>query len=176
VIRPLSDNVQHSEKFMNTLISGTLTGKIGMVTGGSRGIGAAIARKLASDGAVVAITYNESAERSAQLVQTIESTGGKAFAIQADVSNPQAIRLAVATIVEKFGRIDILVNGAGALVVANIDTFSIEDFERMIAVNIRGVFVTTQEAARHMPDGAESFISEVVTATAFHSLVVQCMR
>ncbi len=130
-----------------------LTGKSALVTGGSRSIGAAIARKLAADGAAVAITYSASPDRAAQVVADIEAAGGKAIAIAADAGNPEAVRGAVAQAVSAFGGIDILVNNAGVAVNAPIEDFKFEDYERMVAVNVTGVFVATQEAVRHMTPG-----------------------
>jgi NAD(P)-dependent dehydrogenase (short-subunit alcohol dehydrogenase family) len=130
-----------------------LTGKAALVTGGSRSIGAAIARKLAADGAAVAITYSASPDKAAQVVADIEAAGGKALAIAADAGNPEAVRAAVAQTVSAFGGIDILVNNAGVAVNAPIEDFKFEDYERMIAVNVTGVFVATQEAVRHMTPG-----------------------
>lgn len=136
-----------------TNITHPLTGKVALVTGGSRSIGAAIAKKLAADGAAVAITYSASPERAAQVVADIEAAGGKAIAIAADAGSPEAVRAAVAQIVSTFGSIDILVNNAGVAVNATIEDFKFEDYERMIAVNVTGVFVATQEAVRHMKAG-----------------------
>lgn len=130
-----------------------LSGKAALVTGGSRSIGAAIARKLAADGAAVAITYSASPDRAAQVVADIKAAGGKAIAIEADAGNPAAVRAAVARTVEAFGSIDILVNNAGVAVNAPIEEYRFEDYERMLAVNVTGVFVATQEAVRHMKAG-----------------------
>jgi 3-oxoacyl-[acyl-carrier protein] reductase len=137
------------EKIMNQ----PLNNKSALVTGGSRGLGAAIAKRLAADGAAVAITYSESTAKADDVVRGIEAAGGRALAIKADGANEEAVRLAVTRTVQTFGGIDILVNNAGALAIGPIEKFSIEDFDRMIAVNIRGVFVATQEAARHMREG-----------------------
>lgn len=136
-----------------TNIPRPLTGKVALVTGGSRSIGAAIARKLAADGAAVAVTYSASPDRTAQVVADIEAAGGEALAIQADAGNPEAVRAAVAETVSAFGGIDILVNNAGMAVNAPIEDFRFDDYERMIAVNVTGVFVATQEAIRHMKAG-----------------------
>jgi 3-oxoacyl-[acyl-carrier protein] reductase len=138
---------------MKTENSKSLAGKVALVTGGSRSLGAAIARRLSADGAAVAITYNASPVKAAEVVRIIESAGGKALAIQADAADAQAVRNAVQKTVAAFGAIDILVNNAGALAIAPIDKFALEDFDRMIAVNVRGLFVATQEAARHMKEG-----------------------
>ncbi|BBB13897.1 3-oxoacyl-ACP reductase family protein [Sphingopyxis sp. FD7] len=130
-----------------------LSGKIALVTGGSRSIGAAIARRLAADGAAVAITYSASPDRAADVVAEIEAAGGKAIAIAADAGDPDAVRAAVTRTAETFGGIDILVNNAGVAVNAPIEDFRFEDYERMLAVNVTGVFVATQEAARRMKAG-----------------------
>jgi 3-oxoacyl-[acyl-carrier protein] reductase len=138
---------------MNTEATKALAGKTALVTGGSRSLGAAIAKRLAGNGASVAITYSASPEKANEVVHAIESAGGRALAVQADAANPRAVRNAVSKTVETFGGIDILVNNAGVLAVAPVDQFSIEDFDRMIAVNVRGLFVATQEAVRHMREG-----------------------
>ena len=132
--------------------SNRLEGKIALVTGGSRGIGAAIAKRLASEGAAVAITYTSSPAKAEEVVKEIEAAGGRALAIQADAADAEAVRLSVSKTIGQFGAIDILVNNAGVAVMAPIEQFSLEDFDRLIAVNIRGLFVATQEAARHMRD------------------------
>ena len=134
-------------------ISLPLAGKAALVTGGSRSIGAAIARRLAADGAAVAITYNASPEKARQVVADIEAAGSRALAIAADAGTPEAVRAAVARTVEAFGGIDILVNNAGLGLSGPIEEVSFETYERMIAVNVTGVFVATQEAARHMKAG-----------------------
>ena len=134
----------------NTL---SLTGKTALVTGGSRSIGAAIAKRLAADGAAVAITYSASPDKAAAVVAEIETAGGRAIAIQADAGDPAAVRAAVAKTEETFGSLDILVNNAGIALGGPIDEIKFEDYERMIAVNVTGVFVATQEAARRMKPG-----------------------
>ncbi|MDX3927754.1 MAG: 3-oxoacyl-ACP reductase family protein [Shinella sp.] len=130
-----------------------LTGKAALVTGGSRSIGAAIARRLAADGAAVAITYNGSPEKADGVVKAIEAEGGHAIAIRADAGSPEAVRDAVRQTAETFGAIDILVNNAGIALGGPIDEIRFEDYERMIAVNVTGVFVATQEAVRRMRTG-----------------------
>lgn len=135
-------------------MSSNLEGKVALVTGGSRSIGAAIARKLAADGAAVAITYSASPRKAEEVVQAIREAGGRAVALQADAGDAQAVRDAVAKTADIFGGIDILVNNAGiALGGGPVDQISAEDYERMIAVNVTGVFVATQEAVRHMKPG-----------------------
>lgn len=130
-----------------------LTGKVALVTGGSRSIGAAIAKRLAINGAAVALTYNTSSDKAFEVVQSIESEGGRALAIQADAGNVVAVKAAVARTVETFGRLDILVNNAGIAIVKPIDDFSLEDFDRIVDVNVKGLFVSIQEALRHMGHG-----------------------
>lgn len=130
-----------------------LHGKIALVTGASRGIGAAIARRLAADGAAVAITYNASADKAEALVDAIERGGGRAVAIHSDAADPVQCRAAVSETVRRLGGLDILVNNAGLAIMAPIAEYDLADFERLIAVNVRGLFVATQEAVRHMRDG-----------------------
>jgi 3-oxoacyl-[acyl-carrier protein] reductase len=130
-----------------------LFGKIALVTGGSRSIGAAIARRLAADGTTVAITYNQSPEKAEQVAAEIGAAGGKAIAIKADAGAPDAVRAAVKQTVVTFGTLDILVNNAGIAINAPIEDYDFNTYERMLAVNVTGVFVATQEAARHMKAG-----------------------
>ena len=138
---------------MSTITSNNLSGKVALIQGGSRGIGAAIAKRLAHEGAAVAITYISSPDKAAEVVRSIEASGGRALAIQADSSDADAVRRAVSQTVEHFGRIDVLVNNAGVLAIAPIEEFSLDDFDRTVAVNVRSVFVASQEAARHMTAG-----------------------
>jgi 3-oxoacyl-[acyl-carrier protein] reductase len=132
----------------------TLKGKVAFVQGGSRGIGAAIVRRLAAEGAAVAFTYVSSPQKAQQVASDIEATGGEALAIQADSADPVALRAAINRAAEKFGRLDVLVNSAGVLAIASLDEFKLEDFDRTLAVNVRSVFVATQEAAKHMQEGS----------------------
>ncbi|NGZ85906.1 3-oxoacyl-ACP reductase family protein [Duganella aceris] len=136
---------------MNT--SKQLQGKVAIVTGASRSIGAAIAKRLAADGASVAITYHASPEKAQAVVAAIEADGGSAIAIRADAGSPQAVRDAVAQVAARFGKIDILVNNAGISVLGAPEEIKFEDFERILAVNVTGAFVATQEALRHMGQG-----------------------
>ena len=144
--------------------SHSLSGKVALVTGGSRGIGAAIVRRLANDGAAVAFTYSNARGKAEELVAKIEGQGGEAMAIKADSADPKAVWGAVAETVKELGRLDILVNNAGILLRGGIDTFSLEDFDRMIAVNVRPVFVGAQAAGRHMSDGGRIIVIGSVTA------------
>jgi NAD(P)-dependent dehydrogenase (short-subunit alcohol dehydrogenase family) len=131
----------------------TLQNKVAIVTGASRGIGAAIAKRLAADGATVAITYHASPEKAQAVVAEIEAADGRAIAIQADAGNPDAVRAAVAKVAATYGKIDILVNNAGISVLGAPENIAFADFERILAVNVTGVFVATQEALRHMAAG-----------------------
>jgi 3-oxoacyl-[acyl-carrier protein] reductase len=131
-----------------------LAGKVAIVTGGSRGIGAAIAKRLASDGASVAITYSKGADAAAVVVKAIESGGGKAIAIQADASDVDAVRSAVEKTVVAYGRLDVLVNNAGTAIPKPFEETTLEEMDRVIAINIRGVFVATQAALKHMTSGS----------------------
>lgn len=130
-----------------------LSGKVALVQGGSRGIGAAIVRRLAAHGAAVAFTYVSSADKARALQDSLIGDGGQALAIHADSADAAAIQNAVEATVQAFGRLDILVNNAGVLAVGPLASFSLEDFDRTLAVNVRSVFVATQAAARHMGDG-----------------------
>ncbi|MBU9846017.1 3-oxoacyl-ACP reductase family protein [Rahnella ecdela] len=131
----------------------SLQGKAAFVQGGSRGIGAAIVKRLASEGASVAFTYVSSEDKAQALVKSIEAGGGKALAIKADSADENSVRTAIDSAAKTFGKIDILVNNAGVLAFGEIDALTIDDFDRSIAINVRSVFVASQQAARHMPDG-----------------------
>ena len=131
----------------------TLTNKVALVTGGSRGIGAAIAKRLAKDGASVAITYAKDADAAAAVVKAIERDGGKPLAIHADAANVEAVRSAVEKAVATFGRLDVLVNNAGTAIPKPFEEATQEEMDRVVDINIRGVFATTQAALKHMKDG-----------------------
>jgi 3-oxoacyl-[acyl-carrier protein] reductase len=130
-----------------------LAGKVALVTGGSRGIGAAIAKRLAADGAIVAITYVKDASAASALVKAIELDGGKAIAIQADAADVEAVKGAVEKTVATFGRIDVLVNNAGTAIPKPFEEATLEEMNRVIDINIRGVYVATQAALKHMKSG-----------------------
>jgi len=131
----------------------TLEGKNALVTGGSRGIGAAIAKRLAAEGANVAITYAKDKEAAASVVKAIESTGRKATAIQADSADPKAVKGAVEKTVAVFGGLDVLVNNAGTAIPKTFEETSQEELDRVLDVNVRGVFAATQAALKHLKSG-----------------------
>jgi 3-oxoacyl-[acyl-carrier protein] reductase len=130
-----------------------LEGKIALVTGGSRGIGAAIAKRLAADGANVAITYSKGADPAASVVKEIERAGGKAIAIQADATDAKAVEAAVEKTMATFGRLDVLVNNAGTAIPKAFEETTLEEMDRVLDINVRGVFVATQAALKRMKSG-----------------------
>jgi NAD(P)-dependent dehydrogenase (short-subunit alcohol dehydrogenase family) len=131
----------------------TLDGKVALVTGGSRGIGAATALRLAEDGADIALTYQHNGARAAEVVEQIKHLGRRALAIQADSADAAAVSSAVRATVAEFGRLDVLVNNAGVGFVGAFTETAIEDVDRVLAVNVRGVFAATQAAAGVLADG-----------------------
>ena len=134
-------------------MSKKLEGKIALITGGSRGIGAAIAKRLAADGANVAITYTKGADAAASVVKEIERAGRKAIAIQADATDADAVEAAVEKTVATFGRLDVLVNNAGTAIPKTFEETTLEELDRLIDINVRGTFVATQAALKHMKSG-----------------------
>lgn len=131
----------------------SLSKKRAFVTGGGRGIGAAIVRRLAAEGADVALTYVSRPEEAHKTVEAAQENDVRALAIEADASDPAAIAAAVDHAADVFGGIDILVNNAGIFVNAPVDALPLEEFDRVYAVNVRAVFVTVQAVLGHMPDG-----------------------
>jgi len=131
----------------------TLANKVALVTGGSRGIGAAIAKRLAADGANVAITFAKDASAASAVVKAIERDGGKAVAIQADSADTEAVKGAVEKTVATFGRLDVLVNNAGTAIPKTFAETTSEDMNRMIDINLRGTLAATQGALKHMQSG-----------------------
>jgi 3-oxoacyl-[acyl-carrier protein] reductase len=140
-------------KTVNKNNAGKLEGKVALVTGGSRGIGAAIAKRLATNGASVAITYTKGADAAASVIKEIERAGGKAIAIQADAADADAVKAAVEKTVATFGRLDVLVNNAGTAIAKTFEETTLEEMDRVIDINVRGVLVATQAALKNMRDG-----------------------
>jgi len=130
-----------------------LAGKVALVTGGSRGIGAAIAKRLAADGASVAITYVKDGSAASAVVKAIELDGGKAVAIQADAADVEAVKGAVEKTVATFGRLDVLVNNAGTALPKTFEETTLEEMNRVIDINVRGTLAATQAALKHMKSG-----------------------
>ena len=130
-----------------------LSGQVALVTGGSRGIGAAIARRLASDGATVVLTYASAADKARAVAKQIEADGGRAFVIWADNADPGGAAQAVEQAVQAAGRIDILVNNAGIFSGGPLDEITVDDADRIWAIDVRAVLLASQAAARHMPAG-----------------------
>ena len=146
---------------------------VALVTGGSRGIGAAIAKRLAADGANVAITYTKGANAAASVVKEIERVGRKALAIQADAADAEAVNAAVEKTVATFGRLDVLVNNAGTAIPKTFEESTLEEMDRVIDINVRGVFVATQAALKHMKSGGRIIMigSAVGERVQTHGLV-----
>ncbi len=135
-----------------------LAKKVALVTGGSRGIGAAIAKRLAADGASVAITYSSGADAAASVIQAIEGAGGKAIAIQADAANVEAVKNAVEKTVAAFGQLDVLVNNAGTAIPKPFEQSTLDEIDRMFNINVRGTMVATQAALKHMKSGSRIIV------------------
>jgi 3-oxoacyl-[acyl-carrier protein] reductase len=145
-------------------MSKKLEGKTALITGGSRGIGAAIAKRLAADGARVAITYAKDASSASAVVNAIQGNGGKAIAIQADSVDAEAIRGAVAKTVSTFGGLDILVNNAGTAIPKPFEEATLEELDRVLNLNVRGTFITTQAALKHMKNGGRIIMTPGLAA------------
>jgi 3-oxoacyl-[acyl-carrier protein] reductase len=130
-----------------------LTGRVALVTGGSRGIGAAIVQRLAREGAAVALTYVNSAERARIVAKQVAAGGGRALVIRADAADPEAVTGAVEQTVRELGHLDILVNNAGVMIGGPLAEVTPADLDRLWAVDVRAVVLASQAAARHMGEG-----------------------
>src|ERR1700692_4800918 len=155
--------------FMAAVQEKSFTGKVAFVTGGSRGIGAGIVRRLASDGATVAFTFSSSEEKALKLVREVESGGGEALAMKTHSASAEELRAAVTKTAEIFGPLDIFVSNAGILTMGTIDTYSLEDFDRMVAINVRAAFIGIQAAAQEMKNSGRIVLigSNTAIRTAF---------
>lgn len=135
-----------------------LDGKVALVTGGSRGIGAGIVRRLARDGAAVAFTYSASGGKAQDLQITVERDGGRCLTLKADSSSETELRAAVRVTARTLGGLDIFVSNAGIFKAGPLDRFPLEDFDRLLAVNVRAAFVGVQAAVKEMNDGGRIII------------------
>jgi 3-oxoacyl-[acyl-carrier protein] reductase len=149
---PLFARIEALNRKMEIHMPHSLERKVALVTGGSRGIGAAISKRLGAEGASVAITYAKDASSAATVVKAIEDAGGKALAIQADALDVDAVKAAVEKAVAALGKLDVLVNNAGTAIPKPFEETTLEEMDHLINLNVRGVFVTTQAALKHMND------------------------
>src|ERR1700675_1772766 len=149
---------EHMSNSRRWTMSKKLEGKIALITGGSRGIGAAVAKRLAEDGANVAITYAKDAKAASAVVKAIERAGQRAIAIQADAIDADAVAAAVEKTVATFGRLDVLVNNAGTAIPKPFVESTLEEMDRVLDINVRGVFIATQAALKHMTEGGRIII------------------
>ena len=155
-------------------MSKKLEGKVALVTGGSRGIGAATAIALARDGAAVALSYSASPDKAQAVVRRIEEAGGRAVALKADQADPKAVAELVESVVKKFGRLDILVNNAGVFVTARLGDpkADLAALDREQAINVGGVVAAVRAAVKHLPDGGRIITigSVIASRVAFPGL------
>ncbi|MDB5849630.1 MAG: short-chain dehydrogenase [Rhodoferax sp.] len=152
-----------------------LSGKVAIVTGASKGIGAGIAERLAADGAAVIVNYAHSQADADAVVQRIAAAGGKAFAVKADIAKPAEIQPLIDAAVSQFGRLDILVNNAGVYKIDSLDTLTAESFDEHFNINVRGLLLVTQAAARVLAaGGAVVNISSGVAKSPYPSVHVYC--
>lgn len=150
---------------------GSLTEKVAIVTGASAGIGRAIAERLAQEGATVVVNYGKSADKARAVVAGIESKGGKAVAVQADISKIADVRRLVRETVQRFGRLDILVNNAGMALLKPLVETTEQEFDQIFALNAKGAYFAMQEAARVIePGGRIVNISSDGTRMSFASV------
>ncbi|WP_448316658.1 SDR family NAD(P)-dependent oxidoreductase [Streptomyces sp. CO7] len=154
-----------------------LEGKVAMVTGGSRGIGAAVALRLAEEGADVALTYESSPDRAAEVVERIEAAGRRALAVRADSAVPEALTAAVDETVAAFGTLDILVNNAAVFLVGPLEDLGPAEVDRTLAVNVQAPFVACRAAVRHMGEGGRivSIGSNMAERAVFPGMALYAM-
>lgn len=156
-------------------MSSSLSGKVAIVTGSSKGIGAGIAERLAADGALVVVNYSRNADDAQVVVDRITSQGGTAFAVKADLSDPAQSPALVEAAVARFGRVDILVNNAGIYQLDSLDTLTADSFDAHFHLNVRGLLLTTQAAARVMgPGGVIVNISSGLAKSPYPVVHVYC--
>ena len=155
----------------------SFAGRVALVTGGSRGIGKGIVRRLASDGATVAFTYSSSEEEAKRLASEIEAVGGKVLPIKADSASAEDVRAAVDQVAKELGELHIFVNNAGIMIRGSVDSYSLEDFDRMLAINVRAAFVGIQAVSEHMKGGGRIILigSNTAVRTAFPGSSVYSM-
>lgn len=130
-----------------------LEGRRALVTGGSRGIGAAIVRRLVAEGAAVVFTYSSSSERAKEITTEISSRGGTATAVRADADDPNQVASAVSLAVDELGGLDLLVNNAGIFITGDVESMSLADFDRIVNINVKAVFAAIQQAVPHLSTG-----------------------
>jgi len=154
-------------------ITNRLAGKVALVTGGSRGIGAEIVRRLAAEGADIGFTYHTGKDEAEQVAGQVRGLGRRAFVIAADLADPAAAATVVDAVAGEFGRLDILVNNAGITHWGSVAQTSVEDFDRLVAVDARAPFLMMQAAAGQLADGGRVVnISSGVTATALAGIAL----
>jgi 3-oxoacyl-[acyl-carrier protein] reductase len=142
--------------------------KTAIVTGGSRGIGQAISLRLAADGFAVVVNYAGNVSKAQETISAIQAAGGKAIAVQGDVSKPEDVAQLFATAKEVFGRIDVVVNSAGSMTMTTINTSNVDAFDKLIAINLRGTFLVLAQAAQHVEKGGRIIaLSTSVIAKSF---------
>ncbi len=130
-----------------------LKNKVAFITGGSRGMGAAIAKRLAQQGADIVFTYVHAIDKAQEVKKEIEKQGRKVLIIQADNQQPADLILAIENAAKTFGKIDILVNNAGIYLGKPFEDFTLEEFDQLVNINVRAVFIASQNVLRYMPDG-----------------------
>jgi 3-oxoacyl-[acyl-carrier protein] reductase len=159
--------VECSSKEADVSIQNRLADRTALVTGGSRGIGAAIVRRLAAEGADVAFTYRTGIQEAASIASDVRDMGREAVAIEADLARPESAAAVVQSAVEQLGKLDILVNNAGVTFWAPLARIPIEEFDRLVAVNVRAPFLMVQAAADSLSEGGRIVnVSSAVTSTA----------